>query len=378
MPFTNLSMGVELDDYTTYYSRNIKIDYHFFRLSQLKLIVITNLDSLKNIWQDMKEIRNKVEYVRINPGGGRTENIPLLFPNLKHLAIFGTTDGSEWNGYRFPKLERFELNFVTNVAIGAFLKINPNIRRLAIDSENLWNNRESIKAAKLEVLAVDVYSNVAENFESFRQLFNELYNVGAYQRLELYTDVIKCKGKFMKLASLPAIIKLRSLIFLDRIRLSPFRSLEEIYLTKSYAIKDIEAAAENLENLQRIAFRYADLNDIIPFIRRARKLNKIKVSKFLLTASRIRKDAKLIHYKCINDFEFELEDEFEEQKVIDLSSLNAERAKLANAEMVALYVNEATYLATKQAMEETNFEFIQIKRIESYVWDSRVARGLDY
>lgn len=62
-----------------------------------------------------------------------------------------------------------------------------------------------------------------------------------------------------------------------RLPLSNLRSLEEIHLSNSYDINDIKATADNLEKLERHDFGFADIDDIILFIKRARNLRKIRV-----------------------------------------------------------------------------------------------------
>lgn len=152
--------------------------------------------------------------------------------------------------------------------------------------------------------------------------------------------------------------------FTRRFALSAFQTLEEISIPFSCCINDIEATADHLENLERILFYEADLDDIIIFIKKSRKLTKIKVTSFVLPGSIMKKtDQKLIFDGCDHAGDLKT------VNVINLPMLNAERAKLPNAKMVTLYVTEEVYLATKWTMKRTDFEFIQMRRNDSFEWD---------
>lgn len=341
--------------------------------------------------EKFKDVLSQTECLIMNECSIRktfTENISIFIPNLKQLSLIYRQPGSEWFNCKYPKLEKFELTsaFRENVEIGPFLEINPNIRKLAIDSYRFWDNRESIRAAKLEDLAIIIYDDFKKpyfDFESFCQLLNELYELGSYKKLKLYFGCYYSRKelKFYKLSSLRALNKLNvgAVIthclpnrYTERFSMSHLHILEEMYVTLSYCINDIEATAKNLINLKRIQFRWADINDIMMFIKNSTELTKIRVKHFVCTASFILKKTKeeVIYNGDVG------EADSQKQKVIDLPLLNAERAKLKNAKRVMLYVTEEVYLATKWAMRETDFQFIQLKRIESYDWDTEFLRGI--
>lgn len=106
------------------------------------------------------------------------------------------------------------------------------------------------------------------------------------------------------------------------------------------------------------------------FIRRARNLTAIKVGKFVRLPSEVKRFDKMIIYYETRKRHGPIYDKyFEEQTVINFSSMNMARAKLSNAKTVTLYVKEHVYLATKWVMRKTFFKFIQLKRLECFEWD---------
>lgn len=364
-------------------SKYNEFEYYFNRQSefkQLKTMRITSVHDLEGLkLEEMREMLDKVEYLEIyrcTTSKIFTEKIPILFPNLNRLtmhSLFHERDDGVIDNH-YPKLERFDINAMQTetVALGSFLERNPNIHKLAMDIKCLWNHRESIKAAKMEDLAIKITDfYFVKNFASFYQLLNELHESESYQRLKCTTSrILYMRDKWIELASLPALVGLTIGGCMDiRFALSIFQNLEEICIERSYLINDIEAMADNLVNLERIRFGYADLDDIMTLIKRARNVSKIKVTKFIRAAScGISKTTERLIYarpgrennRCFEE---------QEQKVINLSSLNTERAQLSDAKMITLYVTEEVYLTTKRVMNETDYDFIQLRRFESFKWD---------
>lgn len=350
-------------------------EYYFNRRSefkQLETLIITCLIFEYLKLEEMREMLDKVEYLEIDACTTSqifTEKIPILFPNLKRLTMRGLHHERDVViDIHYLKLKRFEINYMCTetVALGSLLERNLNIHKLAVDSTCLWDHRESIKAAKLEDLAIDIEGlDLFRNFATFYQLLNELHERESYQRLKLRSTIYRIRNKWIELASLPALVGLTILRCLNiRFGLSIFRNLEEICIQRSYLINDIEAMSDNLVNLERIRFGYADLDDIMTIIKRAKNLSKIKVTKFIRVAScGISKTTERVIYAGPGN-EFNRCFKEQEQKV-NLSSLNTERAKLSDAKMITLYLTEEVYLTTKRVMNE----FIQLRRFQSSEWD---------
>lgn len=358
--------------------------YFFYRRSnfhQLKIMELQCIDLTNIRMEFMKEILHKIEDLRLDSckiSKRFIESIPVLFPNLKRLSMQEQLRESVWIACKCPKLEDFRFtSYSKTEAITTFLQMNPNVRKLAINSNCLWNNRVLIKAAKLTLdeLAIKIYFNIFTKEIPLTLIFElliELHELGIYQRLKLYSFYSHIEKEFDELNLLPALIKLHfyghglEQMYTKRFTLSSFENLEEISVLTSYNLDDIEAIADNLENLERIRFEKAVFDDIVTFIKRARKLTKIRVTKFVRFPSDVQRVDKVVSYpknKFISDTDFE------EQAIINLSLLNSERAKVLNAKMVTLYVNENVYLATKWAMDRTHFDSVQLRRLKSFEWD---------
>lgn len=84
--------------------------------------------------------------------------------------------------------------------------------------------------------------------------------------------------------------------------------------------------------------------------------------------------------KNVNSFEFAINKTrvnrlhhgkfFEEsENILDLRGLNKEREKLTFAKKILIYVKEDIFLATKWALTQTEFNLIEMKRIDSYDWN---------
>lgn len=104
----------------------------------------------------------------------------------------------------------------------------------------------------------------------------------------------------------------------------------------------IAALSSNLKKLKAIEFYSASINSILPFIREAAKLRNISI--------------------------YFLGDEiyFHDHDIIDLAKLNEQRKKLDNAQKITIYVRESNYMATKWALQTTDFSLIRLKREQSY------------
>lgn len=395
--FHDLLQGVIIhDDHAYYY---IERHSEFKHVKKMKFYKVSPANITN---EEMKETLNKIEHLMVNGVSmckSLVERIPIFFPNLRTLSILSWQGGYNWIACRYPNLERFEITSAYELEIvefGPFLKINPNIRKLAISSDHLWKNTEAMLGAKLDELALLASGSnwclhmttrlppVSDmHTELFCKFLNRLYDRGSYKRLKLYATLSGCEriDPISQLSSINGLIKIQvhtigyyciwikfpelKHVCINRFALSDFHSLEEISVSLSYSINDIEATANNLENLKRIQFGFADINDVMIFIKRSKTLTKIKVEHFIHTASYIeRTKNNIIYHRNIHEYDFE------KQKVINLPLLNAERAKLTNAKKVTIYVTEEVYLVTKWAIKATEFEFIQIKRFESYEWDT--------
>lgn len=114
--------------------------------------------------------------------------------------------------------------------------------------------------------------------------------------------------------------------------------LEELYITRdSFVINRVELS-DRLANLQRMGYQSASADEISMFICRSPKLNRITVCEL----------SGEIHFN-------------KDTQVLNLEALNNERKKLKGAQKVTIHLRENIFLATKRALNETNFSLIQLK-----------------
>lgn len=167
-------------------------------------------------------------------------------------------------------------------------------------------------------------------------MLNQLYEKGFHRRLHLFVDYIsqppidrialmhgmeKIYFYYGQLIALPPMPYLRELCFDDYTRLENL---------------DLDFVAKNFVNLERVFFKTATANEIIPFVRYARMVNEIKVE------------------KC-----YDIENGF-----VDLLALNKMRKELSGACKITIYINEKVFLSTKFAMTRTQFNLVILKRAE--------------
>lgn len=96
-------------------------------------------------------------------------------------------------------------------------------------------------------------------------------------------------------------------------------------------------------DLERVSLKTARVDDILQFVRGSPKLNKLRIEYFHPLAE-------------------------EEESAIDLSAWNCQRATLARAQEVTIYVEEDVFLAIKWAKHKTDYSLIRLKRLQSVDW----------
>lgn len=268
---------------------------------------------------------------------------------LKRLSIDYCPGEYKWFNRKYPTLEYLKIESWSCQNIPRFLKLNPNIRKFATNAALLWKIQHNMMAAeiKLDNLAIWMFELNGDKLNSMCDTLNKLHERGIYKKLQLYFFKVLNQNVLDQLINLNGLVK----ISVDwnkpiKFNVSALKNLEELHAYTSEKICDLDILATDLIHLNRIHFVVANINDIIPFIRRSKKVQKIKV-KLLRPGT---------HFN-INT------------KVIDLLALNSEREQLPRAQKITLYVTEEIYLATKWALGEINFELIRLKRLESFDWN---------
>lgn len=118
---------------------------------------------------------------------------------------------------------------------------------------------------------------------------NELQEHGICKRLELYrrnSDRWITNSDLLLLKSINKLqlnfhicggdgpIKMFDPSFDESVELKSLQSLEEFNIKTTSSIKDIEVAATNLQNLERLDAEYVHFGHIVPFVGESAKLKK--------------------------------------------------------------------------------------------------------
>ena len=126
-------------------------------------------------------------------------------------------------------------------------------------------------------------------------------------------------------------------------------SLKKIWID-DFDVADFTKIAKNVPNLQRIHLPDSTIDAALPFIRSSKHLTQIRL-------------VYLSEGPLLNE------------NILDLPALNKQRAKLAGASKVTIYLPEEIFLATKFA-GSVSYSLIEIKRHESM--KSKIEWYLDY
>lgn len=280
--------------------------------------------------------------------------------NLKYLRISEinrSSLGIEWLQHQVPSLEHlslflYSINQLSTPELQNFFQLNPNIRRFFTTDEFIMRNENWMKESNIRLDQLDVelgHEFIGIGFTC--RLLEILFERGLYQRINVYVFCPYDGNDLNAIASLSGLNK----FYLDSyVRhgfvMTPMPQLKEFCMDfADQRIGNIlDAMVESFENIERIHFRSAYFDTVLPFIRRSTKLKKIQIQN-----------------PC-ND------DHYYKQGIIDFPALNRERKKCADASKITIYVNEYVYLETKEAFMKTDFGLIEMKRAESIVWELHV------
>lgn len=299
----------------------------------------------------LKHILSKVERVVIvdaQLSGTFYDDFLKFCGNLKSLVCIDfSTIGidSEWMLEQYPTIEHIVLSdpepFEEHDKLKIFLEENPNIKTLSISS-NIYDDWMLESNAKFDKLIIEVLHSPDMNL--FCSQLNTLHTNGFYKKLELFM-YIQCENHEMnRIATLHAL----EFLFIENITsgtvFTPLPQLKVFYMHSDRDIDNMNMIVDNMENIEKIHFKFADFESILPFIHRANKLKEIKINS--------PSDGRFLSEDCI-----------------DLVALNNERKKCSGAIKLTIYIGEEVYLATKCAKMRTKFSCIEIKRAESHIFD---------
>lgn len=176
------------------------------------------------------------------------------------------------------------------------------------------------------------------------QSIEQLHVQGQFERFQMIpTTSMFVAAKFPPMPYLEAIMA--NQVFEDVI--AAMISLKVLYLDAILFRAEAEVLAQNLKNLEEI-YAYTDSVDaIVPFVYHSAKLRKIYVNKTFLPKF---------------------------MQKINLTKLSKERAKLANACPLSIYLKEELFITIKWAVDDLKMGLIEIKRAESHFVNNTLVR----
>ncbi|XP_031621914.1 uncharacterized protein LOC116339964 [Contarinia nasturtii] len=300
------------------HSASIKrIEIGYFRL---RMALIT----------EMKEILSKAESVTIN---GYDENgneldtlIAACSPNVKYLSLSEKPKKHEWMYRFYPALTRFDWEEIPELE--TFLELNTTINQLTVNTKIFWSNRELFKNSNIKFDTLSIGYDGKVEIQLFCRLLNELYEMGFYKKLKFFDKLSTHQEIIDALATVKGLVKFRAALDNYGVTVGALRNLEELCVFESHSITDLKLIPHMLSNLKRLHFITADSDYILPIVRHAERVNKIKVK----------------YFRCGSHFDGN-------NKILDLLALNKEREKLVGARKITIYVEENVYLATKWAIK---------------------------
>lgn len=316
--------------------------------------------------ESIKEVLKRIEVVELFECSIRDEFFDYFLqfcPKLKSLSVTRWQNirnksviigsGNDWLLRKYPTLENLELIDLYEIQtneLTTFFQLNPQVRTFSMDSQSLWDNRQSFlnSGIKLDKLAVEFRSNEIDT--ELLDLLSELYEQELFRRLHIYSsNTDQCH--LNKMFSTPLSNSIEMLHGIFKQIENPLENLTTIgFMYAYYSVLDMENLAKNLPNLIRIYFLDASSDHIAPFIRWSPELRFVKV--FRMQGGT----------HCQRGF-------------FDISQLNVEREKLAEANKVFIYVNESYIVWSKWSNIQYKFRLVTLARFESLEWKELNAKS---
>lgn len=259
--------------------------------------------------------------------------------------LIGTSNS--WLAKTYPSLTHFEIYSQRKIdQVIHFLQTNNNICKFSTTLDFLVQNWGLISKSgiKLDVLSIfHAYNNVDANvFNPFVQQLMAKQKNGLFQQLHLYFHCTREKYVYPQDA-LPLIKIWHAKSGVPHINLSRLNNLDQLYISNTSQIIDLNATLIDLKKLNYIYFASEKLVNVLNVMKCLPKLKQIQID------------------TITNGIYFN-----EDKSVLDLAALNGERTKLKYSIKLTVYVKENVYVATKKAFKNTKFNLIEVKRQESY------------
>ncbi|XP_031633817.1 uncharacterized protein LOC116347382 [Contarinia nasturtii] len=290
-----------------------------------------------------------VQYQRCSLRGDFYNSILKHCTNLREIYIQNSATGRRTNRKlnlllkEYPKLERFE--WIPPYSgkfeeLRTFFALNPNVQRFST-TIGFWSKNSNIflnSNVKLDILEIKefyVYPRSNVHSKIPLELLNQLHEQGFYKQLYIYIDDCD-EERSTSLGSVNGLELLCIRSFEKTYNLTQLTNLRELIILGGSIAEDMEILANCLTNLERLYVDEANIDDILPFIRRSPKLNKIKF---------IPRDKGV---------------------VLNLEMMNKERAKLARARKIIIYTRDDVFLATKWTTRNGAVNLIFFQKFKLY------------
>lgn len=253
---------------------------------------------------------------------GRTFKSNLVHcPNVKRMLIVENEEEKITTVRTFQKYPKMEYLCWMSHEMKGFsnlLNLNPNIHTFETISLGLWKNRNLMMTEKVHFNILAILIEFHQNYDLFFRLLNRLHRRGVYKQLKLCFYKTPTQEMLDVLASQNiALIEVQFPQTEGLFDVSALKNLEEIHVKHSNQIADIEALADNLTKLERIAFKTASFNEMLPLISRTANPKEIRIVYFETG----------IHYNAIT-------------RIINMLALKKIREKLLGVRKITMYVNE--------------------------------------
>lgn len=339
-----------------YNDLNIKFNYiklHADELKSVKKLTLTNVCVNVKTVSYILNILPNIEMLKLRfcTVVGDLYDVLLKYcANVQHLQICRVTlKDNKWLLRRYEKLERLDLavndeNTINKIdELCSFFELNPNVRSFSSEKFTLWSNKDALLNSKvnLDTFELKQYPTEYVLDKTMWDLLRQLHTHGFYKCLhtngfDLHLNS-RHHGYFAPLLRKIFISDCEDLIWVS----NHFIECNEIAIRCGLHVWSNEIFVSNMEH----PFEFENQVDILQYIQQMKNLKKIKLF----------------------DFKFEA--------ILNLEMLNTEREKLAGSRKVTIYVPDAVYLATKWATKNgtTNFSLIEMKRIDSYEWNSYLS-----
>lgn len=263
-------------------------------------------------------------------------------PRLKCLRIYGGTfePASAANGlflknHRTLQYLHFSLGYnpPSIIPINRFLELNPNMKCLEMDDDQIWANRNTLIGSNIQLDCLVIRINSAKMMATeFADLLKTLNEHGAYRTLHLsiewvYPESFNCQVFIDQMITVCSLETLYSQFYVNLSRLT---QLKELQVLGREFHADFQTLAVNLTQLERIHLSATSTDHFSPFIRWSKTMRLIHVNKLMGG----------MHFNG---------------KRINVFALDRERRKLKNAHKISIGLfEEQIYLDTKWAIESFN------------------------